>query len=100
MKSLDKDIRMSIEEQIDEFFKEPEEWEDDIRGFLTEQGIEPSLETILSLVVGLTMGQAFQQIKHKFNRGWTKKEARAINALMQRRALELRHLFLSTRIIK
>ena len=99
MKSLDKDVRMSVEEQIDEVFKNPEEWENVIREFLTEQGIEPNLETILSLLVGLTMGQAFQEIKHKFNRDWTKKEARAINALMKRRALELRHLFLSTRII-
>lgn len=98
MKSLDKDVRISIEEQFDDFFENPTKWEEMIGGFLTEQGIEPNLETVLALAIGLTLGQAHQQIKDKFDRSWTDGEAGAISNLLKRRAIELRHLFLSTRI--
>ena len=98
MKSLDKDVRVLIEGQIDNFFEDPEEWEASIRRFLTEQGIESSLETVLALAIGLTLGQACHEIKVKFDRSWTEEEARAISNTLKRRSFELRHLFLSTRI--
>lgn len=98
MESLNGDIRLDIEKQIDYIYQEPEEWESMINGFLIEQGIEPNLETTLSVIVGMCFGTAFEQINKKFNRSWTKGEARAINTLLARRAFELRHRFLSTRL--
>ncbi|KPV65361.1 MAG: hypothetical protein AOA65_0223 [Candidatus Bathyarchaeota archaeon BA1] len=96
---LDKDVRLSIEEQIDNIYNNATKWEELIRAWLSEQGIEPNLETVLSTVVRLTLGQAYQRIEDKFGRAWTKKEAEAISALLKRRAFELRHRFLSTRIV-
>jgi len=98
MESLDKDIRNDIEKQIDYIYKEPKIWESMFRRFLREQGIEPNLETILSTIVGMCVGMAYEQINKKFDRSWTPEEATAINSLLARRAFELRHRFLSTRL--
>lgn len=96
MESLDKDIRLFIEKQFDRFYDNPEEWQRVASDVLAEQGIQPNLDTILSYLVGMTMGEAYQKIKSKSNRAWTKKEARAIAGLLARRAFEIRQHFLAT----
>lgn len=98
MESLDDDIRLDIETQIDYIYDEPDEWESLLRGFLKEQGIEPNLETILSMIAGMCLGMAYEQIKEKYDRSWTPEEANAISSLLARRSHELRHRFLSTRL--
>jgi len=98
MESLDKDIRHDIEVQIDYIYEEPEKWEPMFRRFLIGQGIEPNLETILSMIAGMCVGMAYEQINKKFDRSWTPEEHSAINSLLARRSFELRHRFLSTRL--
>lgn len=98
MESLDDDIRLDIETQIDYIYKEPKKWESIIRGFLMGQGIEPNLETILSMIAGMCWGMAYELIQEKFDRSWTPEEAKAIRSLLARRSHELRHRFLSIRL--
>ena len=98
MESLDKEIRLDIEKQIDSIYEEPEEWEPMCRSFLTGQGIEPNLETVLSIIAGMCVDMAYEQINKKFDRSWTPEEAYALNSLLARRSFELRHRFLSTRL--
>ena len=98
LESLDKDIRLFIEKQFDHFYKEPEEWKDVATMVLAEQGIQPNLDTVLSYLVGMTMGEAFQKFKAKFKRTWTNEEARAIANLLARRAFEIRQHFLATQL--
>lgn len=98
MKPLSEDVRLFIEEQFDHFYNEPDEWLEAASRVLSEQGIEPNLENILSYLVGMTLGEVSEYIKNKFNRAWTNEEARAISELMARRALEIRQQFLSTKL--
>jgi len=98
MESLEDSVRLELEKQFDEFHKEPEGWEKLIKTFLIDQGIDPNLETTLSMIVGLCLGMAYKMIENKHNRTWTPKEADSISTLLARRSQELRHLFLSTRL--
>lgn len=98
MKTLSEDVRLFIEKQFDHFYSEPDEWLEAANRVLSEQGIEPGLENILSYLVGMTLGEVSEFIKNKFNRAWTNEEARAISELMARRALEIRQQFLATKL--
>ena len=98
MKSLDRDIRSALEEQIDNFLARPKKWENILRATLAKQGIEANLETVLAIAIGFVIGRGVQQIADKMGRLWTKEEAEAFGDILQRRASELRYRFLSTRI--
>ena len=69
MESLDKEIRLDIEKQIDYIYEEPEVWEPMFHRFLIKQGIEPNLETVLSIIAGMCIGMAYEQIKSLIDHG-------------------------------
>ena len=96
MASLHKEIRLFIEKQFDYFYDEPEEWMKIATSVLADQGIQPNLETILSYLVGMTLGGTFEFIRTKFKRDWTDEEAKAVSSLMARRAFEIRQHFAAT----
>lgn len=98
METLDNEIRLDIEKQIDYIYGKPEEWESIVHRFLIKQEIKPNLETTLSMIAGMCIGMAYEQITKKFDRPWTTEEASAINSLLARRSIELRHRFLSLRL--
>lgn len=98
MTTLHKEIRMFIENQFDEFYNEPEAWLRAASEVLADQGIESNLETILSYLVGMTLGETSEFIKNKFKRPWSTREAKAISLLMARRAFEIRQHFLATQL--
>lgn len=98
MNSLDRNVRASLENQIDVFLKDPKKWEETLRMTLVKQGIDANLETVLAIAVGFLIGRAVQQIADEFHRFWTKEEAEALGDILMRRAFELRSSFLSTRI--
>jgi len=99
LESLDKDVRILIEKQSDEFFNAPEEWRETARVVLSEQGILSNIETILSLFIGITLGEVSMKYKTKFKESWKKswaKDAPTIASLLARRAFELRQHFVAT----
>ena len=96
--SLDRVIRLSLEETIDNFIKTPVESEEIVSILLEAQGIEPNLDTILSLIAGTAWGLATGFYLKKYKRIMNKDENIELIQLIKRRAWELREAFIEKRI--
>jgi len=83
-------IRLWVEGQIDEFINKPDFWGKAFTEYLSEAGIEPNLETVLSMMVGMTYGCVVVQIHIEYQREMTGAENVMIKELIKRRAFELR----------
>jgi hypothetical protein len=94
---LDDEVRLSLEKSIDNFIKTPVESEKTASNILEAQGIEPNLETILSLIAGTALGITFAFYRKKFNRDINRDECIDLIQLIKRRAWELREAFIETR---
>lgn len=98
MEILDDEARAVLENNIDYIMKSPKESEQNLRDILNNQGIKPTLETILSFVTGLTAGIVEGFYIVKYGRFLNAQERNELISLLQRRASELREAFISTRM--
>lgn len=98
MSSLDRTAREFLEENIDDMMNRPEEFERGYREALQEMGIEPNLETILSFISGFLQGLVWDYYLRVKHREMNPEETKDLVKLMKRRAFELRHAFLFTRV--
>jgi len=96
---LDTVIRAGLEKSIDDILKDIEDSEKTYSIILEAQGIESSLETILSFIAGITFGRTSSAYIIKHGRQMNKDEMIAFVQLLKRRAWEIREAFIRTRII-
>ncbi|MFH0748674.1 MAG: hypothetical protein V1915_01975 [Candidatus Bathyarchaeota archaeon] len=99
MVGLDEDVRTVVEKNVDSIIKDPEKSEKRFSLFLTIQGIEHNLETILSFINGLLFGMANDMNVVKNHRSIeSEEEVLELMNLLKRRAWEMRQVFIKTRI--
>ena len=96
---LDAEIRARLEEIIDNILRDKAGIEKSISVTLEAQGIEASLETILSFIAGDTFGVTTGMYYLKHGRSLNEDEMLHYLQILKRRAWELRQAFISTRII-
>lgn len=98
MSELTGDIRLFIETQIDILFKDPNSLTNTNRA-LTTMGIQPNLETTLSLITGIMLGSALGMwLVKRSKEGKSAKPSEQelktftneVGELLARRAMELR----------
>lgn len=94
--SFDKKLRLAIEETIDNLLKEGTE--ENVRSILIEQGIEPTLETVLSHIAGTIFGLANGYYAAGYKRPMNTDEGMELLKFIKRRVYELREEFVKTRI--
>ena len=99
-KALTSDARSLFENSMDVFIDDAKNSEDAISNHLKSQGIEPNLETILSHINGFMSGLIWYYYEANYNRTLNPDEATDLSNLLKRRAFELRHAFISLRIIE
>ena len=95
MSSPEDQIRLWVEEQIDEFINRPNFWIGAFQEYLSEAGIQSDLEAVLSMMVGVTYGFVATNTKNVFDRPMTGPENTMVKKLIQRRAFELRMNFIN-----
>ena len=83
-------VRLWVEDQIDTFIENPDFWVNAFTEYLSKAGIRPDIETVLSMMVGITYGCVATNTKAEFDRAMTGEENDMVKNLIQRRALELR----------
>jgi len=94
MSELNQDIRLFIEEAIDDCLSKPLEEYEKRSKQLASIGIEPNLETVLSYISGLIMGAvAAYTVIEEFDDEEIDKHMKATRELLERRAWELREAF-------
>jgi len=98
MSLLDSTARDILEENIDGVLERPEEFEQGYRKVLREMGVEPNLETVLSFISGFLQGLIWDYYLRVKQRNMNPEEIADLTKLMKRRAWELRHAFLLTRV--
>ena len=98
MAGLDKDARTYLEAQFDEMLKDPKSYEESFSIILEGQGIEPNLESMLSLVAGYILGGLVNFYHLKYRRMLNDDEKSDLLQIMKRRAWELRQAFIGIRI--
>ena len=99
-KNLTSNARILFEENMDNIVDDAENSEIAISNHLKSQGIEPNLETILSHINGFMSGLIWHYYEVNHNRILNPDEQRDLSNLLKRRAFELRHAFVSLRIIE
>ncbi len=101
MAGLEEDVRAAVEKNVESIIKNPKKAETMFSLFLTAQGIEPNLETILSFINGLLFGMTNDMTVIKYHRSLeSEEEIIEIVNLLKRRAWEMRQAFINTRIEK
>ena len=90
---LDRDIRLRIEESIDELIKDPKESYEGMAEDLAEMGIQPNLETTLAFITGFIYGLAEGRNIMKRGRVLNASEKEELFDLLRRRSWELRQEF-------
>ena len=98
MSKLDDEARITVEANLDDAIRNPEVAERAFKLVLRKQGIEPTIETVLSYVVGNLHGLVYGFYIHKHGRILNDDENKDLADLLRRRAFELRDAFLRTRI--
>ena len=98
MTGLDKEARIIVEKNIDSIIKNPKKAEESFRVSLIMQGIQPNLETVLSMITGYIEGLVESNYIVRYNRQMNMDERNNLNELLNRRAFEIRQALLSTRI--
>lgn len=68
MSGLDRQLRLALEEVIDNLFKNPSEAESMFRDFLIAMGIEPNLERELSIFAGMALGHVMASSAVRYDR--------------------------------
>lgn len=96
--SLDKKLRVALEEEIDDMIKDPAEREETIRKILVAQGIDPNLDAILSQFSGWCFHKFWTYYILEYDRNPTDDEIDEYIDLMKRRTWEMRQAFLTTRL--
>ena len=96
--SLDDTIRLRMEREIDSILSDPVNMENAIRRMLISQGIEPTLETTLSNLIGYCTGVFISYYSQIYGRVPNKQEAEEFDLIMKRRAGEMRDAFIRSRI--
>ena len=89
-------IRNWIESYIDNILKNPEETEKAAKTVLADMGIEPSIETVLSYIIGVNMGSisAMADLMDELDKEYTPIE---FYPLLKRRILEIRDSMIKVR---
>ena len=95
---LDQNARLALENFIDQVLKDPEQYEALIKIVLRSQGIEPTLDSCLSLVAGYSLGGVISFYAVTLKREMNDDEINNYVQLMKRRAWEIRQAFIETRI--
>jgi len=90
---LDRDVRIFIEETIDDMLKDPKSHFESYRDGLMTLGIQPTLETVLAYISGMVIGAALGRWVISKRRSPTHEELTEIVLLVSRRAKELREEF-------
>lgn len=91
MSALDREIRQSIEEFIDNVLKDPAEIYDIISSQLMAQGIQPDTERVLCAVSGYLYGRVrANYLRFHKKRKLSSEELDSFHELMRRRTIELR----------
>ena len=91
---LDRDVRIFIEETIDDMLKDPKSHFESYRDGLMTLGIQPTLETILAYISGIVIGIALGRWVMLKRRYPTPEELTEMVLLLSRRAKELREEFI------
>ncbi len=86
MEGLDRKARALLEKMIDGILENPKEREDIYSYVLSEQGIEPNLETILSFIMGFLTGVLQHFHITEYDRYLNPDEISELNELLKRRA--------------
>ena len=92
---IDDEVRLAVEEIVDEILKDPKRYLDLCSSDLMEVGIQPSLETVLAFIAGMLHGIANGIYAKKHNRIMTDEEFDELFDLLGRRAWELRREFVN-----
>ena len=102
MTGLEEEAVDAVEKNVDSIIKDPKKAERLFSLFLTAQGIESNLETILSFIDGLLLGGVSELYNFKFHKGFLESEEELLELtnLLKRRAWEMREAFINTRIEK
>ena len=100
MSKLDNQARNILESNIDDVLKSPSVFEDTSKIMLQVLGIEPNLETTLSIVSGFLNGLIFGYYQIKEHRGMNEQEMLDFLTIMKRRVWEMRQAFIEARIDK
>ena len=100
MVEVDEHARAWLEKQVDIVMNDPKKFEDLYSLILQAQGIEPTLETILSSISGYMLGYVTSMFIVKYGRDMTSEEEATYLQLLKRRAWEMREALLNTRIRK
>ena len=95
---LTDEARSYLESNIDMMLSDPDWWERNISNLLQRQGIEATLETILSYISGMLGGHVDGFYQSHYSRKITNDEWLEFDQIMKRRAWEIRQAFISTRI--
>ena len=98
MPRLDKEARMVVEQNVDSIIKYPKRTEEAFRKSLISQGIQPNLETVLSMITGFIEGLVESNYIVRHGRHLEDDERNDLNELLNRRAFEIRQALISTRI--
>ena len=91
---LDRDVRIFIEEVIDDMLEDPELYFESYKEGLMTLGIQPTLETVLAYISGIVTGAALGRWVMLKRRYPTPKELTEMVLLLSRRAKELREEFI------
>jgi len=94
-RALDENVRTSIEKTIDRYLENPDEIFIEFSTMLSFQGIEPTLETVLSAISGYMYGRVCAEYRKRFSRALDQPEKSDFNKLMARRAWELRQAYIN-----
>ena len=94
-RTLDQNVRNSIENTIDGFLANPDEVFTVFSAMLAFQGIEPNVDTVLSAISGYLYGRVCAEYRRRFNRTLEQNEKSDFNKLMKRRLWELRQAYIN-----
>jgi hypothetical protein len=97
MVEIDERIRGLLEKRIDEILKQPKSFFDIYTEFLEAVGIEPNLETILSLEMGYIYGVINGAYNMIHNRTMTQEEFSELTRILNLRAYEIRIAIIKAR---
>jgi len=94
---LDRELRLALEEIIDNHLKDPKASEASYSMILEAEGISSNFETIFAYIAGFIFGCAYTYYSAKCRRIITADEIIALSEWMKRRAIEIREAFAFTR---
>ena len=98
MVDLDNDARIAVERSIDTMIKDAKNIDENYKGILIAQGIEPNLETLLSFINGFIFGIVNGIYLLKYKRVLISEETIELVNLLKRRGWELRQAIVDPRI--